>query len=608
MNVPVNFDTRSSWLYSSVGISDNLAKASDLKRVISNIHNSTDRVDGRKVDSFQLSTKRLIASFGQALLPLFRCLPGVDTKIAVDEANHHFKTVYPQLLNELSNQRQEIIEQLQAEGAYDGDINKITAAFDALSFSFKSGCASPGLLRKIVQYQHDKSACKSVKIERDASVLNIIGIGGNVLNKCIFLTNKIMTQITSLTSSGAAASTVLAAGKVLSTVSNAVIIPVQLALIGRDAMHAAKARKQNQQIYTDKTTLDVFKEINERKNRQQDHSEVQESVGYLNDEAVRAAQELLSRKRHYNQHLIAASAAGSLSGGVSVAGGICALTGVGFFIGFALSGISLAIGVGAGIQRAIYKGKESTFLGLAASNNAQQIISDHSSVIVGVNGLEKTVRDSAELMNRYQMMVAESKLDSLIQQVIDKNRKNGATIDAATLRKQVEIKANKLVNRLIKGTTLLESDLNVMKKILAEKYDLNFFTGDIETLQLKLNDKLQSMMDNVGLQISDDTLQRIHRESSEELWYLHSRDPVIKSAFMTATGKKKKVLTGEELKQLCSGSESGNSNASAVYNRIYSRHLVQQLKIDSKFLRHHAGQNFINSVDAVVVAHSKQTV
>lgn len=569
-------------------------KTGGLKQSISAVSNtSNDSVTASRMNKIQLSVVRILDSIGKAIFPLLEMLPGMDSKVAISEARGHFNTVYPQYLDELGKQRQDIIESLGSEGVLGGDTEQIAAKFDALVGEFKSGRASPELLFKIVEHQNSETLSQSAKAERNISLLNAVGTVGDSLSKFASAGGHVISQITAISGVGVAAhaasgfSTVASvAVSGLKVAAAGVAIPAQAAMIGRDVSRVVAAKNQNQQYKANVTTLNDFKGVNESN-----------SLNRISDKNIQSAQEVLTRKSYYNQkHSITSSVISAAGGGVGIAASIGVLTGVGMPVGLTLSGVSIALSVGAGIQRSVYQGKEDTFVGKGASESAREMAFENV-LVSGSNKIEETVYNHADLMGRYQMMVAENKLHSLIQKAIDSNVDKKDGLDAASLYEKIEKKADKLSNRLINGTTLLKSEIEMVKEVLTGEYGPDFFTGDMATLQEKLNDRLQNTMNLAGLKPSADVLKNTQKESTQELYYLHSKDPAIKKAFTTAMGNSKKTLTEAELNKLCSESP----RAKAVYDRVLAHHLQVQLKSDLKFLRLNSTEHFINSVDALMV-------
>ena len=529
---------------------------------ISALRKSDAQSTVRYSDRAVLLLQRVLTAFREAIVPLLRVLPGMTTKIAVTDFYRQFSVIYPKVSDELSKQEERIqghiTAKLKKDGYSDSDMKKSELYVASLLTALKSGKispeqlyeithSSPELLSEIAHYQDDQKKSFVANKERLASLFNALG---SVLG----LSKNLMTSASKITSFVAPLQTgaLLVARNTLSVVTKSVAMPLSAALVVRDGVHIAATRQRNQQIAQDKTALDVFSQRSVQ--TESSLAEIKPAAAEIKPAAIDVAQQLLAKKRYYNNRAITGDAISAGVGVVGIASGIATLSGVAAPVGMALSGVGIAVGAGGSVYKAVYKSKENIFLGQGASESARQITASRTEHNMAVEGVEKTIENDAALMNHYQMMLAESKLDSLIQKVLDKHRDSGSN-SAAELHREVELEADRLINRLTqrwinpfsKGSSLLASDLAEIKVALQQKYSVDFFEGSIETVQGRLNKELQENMSTLGLRLPDETLRKMEKQCSEEIFLLRHGDAAIKQAFMAdTTGKKKKTLTGEE--------------------------------------------------------------
>ncbi len=552
----------------------------NLSGSILSVRNSDEKSHVYFKDKFTLAAQRLFTVIGQTVLSIVRLLPGIDAAVAASDSHKQIDTV-KQLGDELKQRRADICEQLKKEGYDDDTIEKIKPVFDKSLAALQSTGASQQLLDKIQQYKQSHMRLPAAKTERNASLVNAISVAiGTVRTAVLGVAKTIPLGVHGTSAAAQVASTALTAA------AGVILIPVQVAAIGRDVTHVIAARQRNQPLKANQTTLEAFEKINKQQQQSVESRDIQH------------AQAVMEKKISYNNKLMVGNSISAVGNSVSLAGSITSLSGVGAVVGIPLAIIGFTASTAGSIRNAISQGQDDTFSGKAASESARQKIASTTNR-ANIGGVTKTIQDDARLMNHYQMMVAESKLHSLINQVLKDARKGKISIEPESLRKEVESRGNKLIGRLSRSTSLLDSDLNQMNALLEKDYPLEFFSSDsVESLQKDLNARVRKNMDNLGLQPSTETLNKIHQEMTEKLFLLrHGDDNAdIKRALLTDAGKKKKILTADELKQLC----DNHPHVQEIYNKVSTQHLVQQLKIDSKFLRHNATEQFINSAHAVV--------
>lgn len=436
---------------------------------------------------------------------------------------------------------------------------------------------------KIAQHQHDWQMFHLAKTENKFFPLKIVNGFADGVDKAGVLGLQIPSKFMP--------ARLVAVGGTLSAISNYASIPGSLTLTATSMLGGVMCHKRNQQLQGDKNKLWEFVI----------GKPVQDSSL---SSATKALDQLLSRQISQQRHLLATNVANTVSGITSLAASISGLAApptaaASGIVSFVLVGLGALINSAANFyQDRVFKWRDK-LIGKGASESAQRQAAEMIKFSPDMD-INAVIQKHADFMNTFQEKVATSKLNSLIQTVLKDARKNKIGHDAHSLYAEVERRADKLVGRLIKGTSLLKSDLDKMRAVLREQYPSSFFEGGLETLQAKLNDKLKQNIVDLKLTPSEDALAKIHKEANEAFFVLRDEDATIKKMFMMTQGKTKKNLAADELAQLCKNS----LRAQAIFKTIEARYLIQQIKIDSKFLRHDAALHLMNAV-RVAIAQRK---
>ena len=381
-----------------------------------------------------------------------------------------------------------------------------------------------------------------------------------------------------------------ATGAVLSTISNYASLPGSLTLTATSILGSVMSHKRSQQLHGDKNKLREFVIGKPIQNSSLSN-------------ATQTLDQLLSRQIRQQRHLFAANTTNIVSGITSLTASISGLAalptaGTSGIVSFIFVALGALINSAANLyQDRVIKWRDK-LTGAGASASAQRQVAEMIKLSPDMD-IDAVIQTYADFINTFQDKVATSKLNSLIQTVLRDARKNKIGHDAHALYTEVERRADKLVGRLIKGTSLLKSDLDKMKIVLQKQYPSSFFEGGLEVVQTKLSDHMKQNLADLKLTPSEDTLAKIRKEANEEFFVLRDQDATIKKMLMTTQGKKKKNLTADELTQLCKISH----RAQAIFKTIEARYLIQQIKIDTKFLRHEAALRFMNAIQVGIAQH-----
>lgn len=508
-----------------------------------------------------------------------------EAKSIVTELQKHEGKISSDFLQQ-AVQLEELLAQLEKLKSNNKIVKQLESHFARLFANAAAETLPLQLRLKIAQHQHDWQMFHLAKAENKFFPLKIANGLADGVDKAGVLGLQIPSKFMPVS--------LVTVGGILSTMSNYASIPGSLTLTATSMLGSVMCHKRSQQLHGDKNKLREFIF----------GKSVQNSSL---SSATKALDQLLSRQISQQRHLFATNAANIVSGITSLAASISGLAvlptaATSGIVSFILVGLGALLNSAANLyQDRVFKWRDK-LIGTGASESAQRQAAEMIKFSPDMD-INEVIQKHASFMNTFQEKVATSKLNSLIQAVLKDARKNKIGHDAHSLYAEVERRADKLVGRLIQGTSLLKSDLDKMKAILRKQYPSSFFEGDLETLQAKLNDKLKQNIVDLKLTPSEGTLAKIHKEANEEFFVLRDEDATIKKMFMTTKGKTKKHLTADELTQLCKNSP----RAQAIFKTIEARYLIQQIKIDSKFLRHDAALHLMNAV-RVGIAQRKTVI
>lgn len=381
---------------------------------------------------------------------------------------------------------------------------------------------------------------------------------------------------------------------VLATTGNVLLVPESAVKMGSDITKVVAGKQQNQKIYEKQTALNKFTK----------HNELNKNQSYVvNSKDIQAVKELLSQQSSSHTYTMIRDSMNAASWGLASAGGISALTGIGLPVGTVLSTLSTVIGFASYLPD-FMAGKSNITPEKDAPENLRQIISDYQKNLnTSPAELEKAIKNSADFINNCQRIIAENELHTIIQNVFTQNQgtnKNGA-VSPTSLRQQVN---DQIAGLAKNNSSLINSDLKVIREIFDKEYPKDFFAGEMNKIQTELSGKLRENMAQLGLVPPKEKLVEIEKEAIAELRLLIPKDKKIQKAFAarvfyTKTGKitkNKTNFTTNDLEQLCARSPK----AKAVYEKIFTNKLLPDMKTNTTLLRQYGTENFANLVHTLM--------
>lgn len=501
----------------------NEIKKSNMMNNISSISNNSSTYDDSivknrsEMKNIVLKIKKKLEPLMEKLKTAFNKLPFIDSKKNIDtfkEVRTDMKNKgadYQKLLEEISKQKDDIIKQVLQEGLH-SDIETLNTEFESLLDRFKSAGASNELTYKIAELQYNEKIAPFSKIERNLGIINTVSTTLN-LEKSLISNMYMAMKVTEKTSNTSMLFSSIV--PVLGVVGSAITIPLNVAIMSSGITEVVLASKQHEQVKNNQTALDVFSKRNESANN---------AGSQIKEQAIQSSREILSETQNFNRQQQVAGTIKTVSAGVKMGASAANFSIIGAPAGMALSGVGLALSIAGEAHKSVYQDRQKIFFGLKASDSACELVAAQHIVFDAVKETVGIVDSTAASMDHHQMMLAEAKLHSVIQSVLNKNWERKTGKSANYLHDKIEKKMNKLVNKLIYGTTLVASDLNTMKKVLQEKYAVDFFTGDRGMLQQKLNNNIEENMKSIGLQVSDETYVKIMQTTLSELSLIEDKN------------------------------------------------------------------------------------
>lgn len=514
---------------------------------------------------------------------------------AIHESVEHFRNDYPPDLQKVLDRQTLLMANFKSIGIKNSALKLLLAshiqtkqsltAYDAQHYAqqflqqakyLASNHASPIILHDIAQYEEEEPQRHMSRIERDSSTLNAAAMTG-------MSTGILVSAAAAMTSAAKEAGEPIAniVPSIMGTTANAMFLPSQIgmAMYGISKFKAGKLR-------------DKALEKDQQAIASLHHAAPQP----LSDQTITSLDALIKRKRHLNkQHSIYAGAL--LSSGQTIMAGnsIAALSGAGIAATAALAppGIALTLtGVGLHI---FHEKKEKKLIGTNASAPTKKATpqpSQYIDALIAQNGIMQAIKDTEKKHADYQAALAHMKLFSLMKREIKTSEKKDDINRPLFSRTQRQQRMHAMIEDgkkdVLHGTSLLRNDLAVAQNSLREEKD--FFTHPTQENQKLATTRLANAIEDHPFirqhKIKENVAHKIARSVVNGLIKNAKKEAAVAAFLSTQAEKEIRLSDLEEFAK-------ENQTAKDIYQKNLVKYLVQQGKIDAKFLRHDAAQKLI---------------
>lgn len=613
----------------------NSAKTS-CKKITSSAYHYLRSIDG--IDEFTGATGQILPQFQQALLSLSILLPaipfvGIGAKGAIDEATENFQVIYPSFIKEIKQKKQEILKALQQNNAAN-DVDKklikkdIEQYFDAWidwlqgenkqenSEHFQQLCAvwkdlqeqghcSTKIPYMAKEYQRTKQEFPAVKIERNSSPLQAAAMSLMTAGM-VGLSAKSIADL--LLSQGIQAAEV--ASDSAGLVSNILLFPAQIMMTSYGIAQTIAGSKRDKLLQENRTLL--------KNNQQQDF--VKENIAQL--------KEIADRKIHYNsKQRLEYGAVTAIGQSAMALSSLSAITGVGAAVGFVPAVIGAPATIYGAFIRIRSKVQEVKFLGVKEAENlsnkrlnfdeltknkAKETATASKQATLSTTDTHNTVvKTATNTMLQQQKILAETKLLSIIQKILNKAYQNNILLTAQTLHKEVSYEVNQLFDRVDKSqkrfieqpnkhfirqpTSLLLDDLKIIKDMLTiGEYSIDNIENKLINRQgyYDLMSSLGQIQKQHKILLSTTSQEKILKSCVHDFLQLTTENKIIKAALQQQDGISDKLFTWNDLQQLI----QIDKQAKTIYTQHYNHYFIKQMKNEAKFLRDNAYEHIINAL------------
>ncbi len=562
-----------------------------LARPFKRAYDELRSIDG--IDEFATLVGQIFPKLGQSIVTLGVVVPAtpfvaMGAAGAISESIEHFKEIYPDLMLDLASQKSAIFDQLRKEGLTGTEITEIETKFEkALAYLRENG--SDKLRYQIDLYERADADRKIERLERNASVLGAagmtamtVGMGPMAVQAAAGIVEHTANQV--FYEGMMVAKDAGIVGSTAALVGGAIVLPAQIAIAVQGGVRVVNGIKADKALK--KSSAAIGKLVA--------HPEYGNSIS---GGAKESAQELLARRRYYNaHHSISAGSATAAGQSLMAAGTVASMGVVSAPIGLALTAAGAPLTIGGAVQRVVYLNKEKRALGEKASSDAKQKELDLLPSMEAF-GFAETVRAASSRVTDRQDGVARSKLHSLIQHVLDKEIKRGKRASAESRLAELEKLARTGRKSFFTRTTLLKSDLEVMRSILSDYSEEGFFEGTAAMVQGRLHAKADSPFDGTYLDISAKSKARVLKKTVREVVKNRKLTAGDKGPLALAPKQRRKDITMEQMLQAA----RHNDTVNGVFRKHLTRTLIEQTKTDSKYLRNDA----TNKLAGVAVSATK---